>query len=105
MTAETKDIIAKMLDRDPNTRLDLMDLMEMEYFQYDDETYAAKVAETIAEQERKREEEKSTIELPQQKQQSGASPRGKPGAKKPVALPAVGKGPTPKNKKAPITKM
>jgi serine/threonine protein kinase len=105
VTAETKEIILKMLDRDPNTRLDLMDLIEMDYFRYDDETFAAKVAETIAEQERRREEEKSNLDLPQQKQQSGASPRGKPGAKKPVAMPAVGKGPTPKNKKAPITKM
>ncbi len=43
VTQETKDIIAKMLDRNPSTRLDLMDFMEMEYFHYDEETYEKKV--------------------------------------------------------------
>lgn len=39
VTPMSRDVISRMLERDPEKRLDLMDLMDMDFFKHDDETY------------------------------------------------------------------
>lgn len=39
VTPISRDIIIRMLDREPSTRLDLMDLMDMDFFKSEDEEY------------------------------------------------------------------
>lgn len=39
ITPMAKEVIQKMLERDPQKRLDLMDLMDMDFYKHDDETY------------------------------------------------------------------
>lgn len=39
ITPMAKDVITKMLEKDPAKRLDLMDLMDMDFLKHDDEVY------------------------------------------------------------------
>lgn len=39
VTPQSRDIILQMLDRDPSKRLDLIDLMDMDFFKQDDDVY------------------------------------------------------------------
>ena len=39
VTPETREICMKMLERDVDKRLQLMDLMERDYYKYDDEVF------------------------------------------------------------------
>lgn len=39
LTPMAKEVMTKMLEKDPTKRIDLMDLMDMDFYKYDDETY------------------------------------------------------------------
>jgi hypothetical protein len=39
VTPQSREIILQMLERNPEKRLALMDLMEMDFFSQDDETF------------------------------------------------------------------
>jgi len=39
ITPMAKEVITRMLDKDPLKRLDLMDLMDMDFYKHDDEDY------------------------------------------------------------------
>lgn len=39
LSPTAREVITKMLDRDPAKRLDLMDLMDMDFYKMDDEAY------------------------------------------------------------------
>lgn len=47
ITEDTKQIIKSMLDPNPETRLDLLNLMEMPYTQYDDEAFEELVHKSV----------------------------------------------------------
>lgn len=57
VTPQTREIITKMLEKDPEKRIDLMDVMDTEYYRMDDEAFKAMVS-TYYEQNKPKEEEK-----------------------------------------------
>ena len=48
ITKEGKHVLSKMLERDPDNRLQLLDFMDMDYHKWDDEQMQEKVAEVLA---------------------------------------------------------
>lgn len=82
VTPMSREIITKMLDRDPSTRLDLMDLMDHEFFTMEDEEYK-KMVDTFVEEFHRAKEEQKTQELlspPVSKGYRATSPHGKKGS-------------------------
>ena len=59
VTPAVRDIILKMLDREPSTRLDLMDLMDTDFFKAEDEEYKDMVDSFCEEFHRTNEEQKT----------------------------------------------
>lgn len=57
VTPQTREIITKMLEKDPEKRIELMDVMDTEYYRMDDEAFKAMVS-TYYEQNKPKEEEK-----------------------------------------------
>lgn len=96
-----------MLDRDPSARLDLMDLMDTDFFTMEDDEYKKLVDDFCAEFHRSKEEQKTqeTIAPPVYKNSNAGT--ASPGRKK--MQPVVKKDSNPpvtngKVKKIPITK-
>lgn len=56
VTPMARDIIKMMLEKDPSARVDLMDVMDMEFFRMDDEEYKKKVDDYKVEFHRSKEE-------------------------------------------------
>jgi serine/threonine protein kinase len=62
ITPGAKEIISKMLEKDPSKRLDLMDFMDTDFYKSEDEAYQEVVATHLEEFERVKEEQK-TVEV------------------------------------------
>lgn len=56
ITPGAKEIITKMLEKDPSKRLNLMDFMDTEFYKSEDEAYQELVATHLVEFERLKEE-------------------------------------------------
>jgi serine/threonine protein kinase len=63
VTPMARDIIKMMLEKDPSARVDLMDVMDMEFFRMDDEEYKKKVDDYKVEFHRSKEEQKTEEKL------------------------------------------
>jgi serine/threonine protein kinase len=63
VTPETRELILKMLDRDVDKRFQLMDLLERDYYKYDDEAFREIVNNYHEELKNAKEEQKNDSNL------------------------------------------
>lgn len=61
VTKEAKEVITKMLDRDPEKRLDLNDFVEMAYYDWSDEQAKEKIKEAVENHDADAEEKKEDL--------------------------------------------
>ncbi len=81
ITQETRDIISKMLIRDPEQRLQLIDFMDMEFYKRDDETFAEIVQKYHDDLKNSKEEQKTEVTQSSAYKTNALSPRGAIGSK------------------------
>lgn len=126
VTPMAREIITRMLDRDPEKRLDLMDLMDMDFFKHDDDIYLEMFDKYKEEHTKMKEEQKTQQEEKSSYRPNAVSPRAhqkgvSPGVggrgvklgggyqKDSIASPGLrnagNASANPKPKKTPITKM